>query len=397
MDERARRLLVQYGLSERESSVYLYLLSHGQLSAGEIAKGVEVRRMEAYRVVKRLAEAGMVAAAPGNPVKYHAEPIEEVVARMMDLQMKKLDAMEKGRAEVIALGKSLPAEGGPVAEYRFKMVQGREQIYNQVLRMIDGASASLVMVLTKNDLVQLHIMGALERLRQANKRGVKTKVMSVIDYQSLEAAEALQRTAELRHSDDFASGRIVLADGGQALVSLVLDEDQGRRSERDVAIWTDSKAYAGVMASMLGRALSAGLDSRERVEQLKVGRKGEERTRALIDIMKVTFPIEGWKVASPGRERGASGRDYDFPVVVTKGDASHAIEVVIASSEEDARPAIISAMMKGVDVKGSGVIVVASPYSGDELTKLAKLTGTTLIDGGDVVAAVAKLRNEIHA
>ena len=397
LDERAQRLLVQYGLSERESAVYLHLLAHGQLSAGEIAKGIDVRRMEAYRVTKKLAESGLVVAAPGNPVRYTAEPIEEVVAKMMDLQMKKLEAMEKDRAEVVTLGKSIPGAGAAVTEYRFKMVQGREQIYNQVQRMVDAAQESLFMVLTKNDLVQLYILGASEKLRAVQKRGVKTRVMSVIDYQSIEAVEAIRKVAEVRHSDDFASGRVVLADGSQALVSLVLDEDQGRKSERDVAIWTDSQAYARVMAPMLTKAFSEGVEARERLERLRLGRKGEERTRALVDVIRATLAIDGWKVASPGREKGVSGREYEFPVVMSKDGASIAVEIVIASSEEDAREPIIAGIMKGVDVKSSRVVVVASPYAGDELPKLARLTGTALIDGGDVVAAVARLRKEAHS
>src|ERR1700756_3904560 len=99
---------MQYGLSDRESLVYLNLLVQGQQSAGEIAKAVQIRRMEAYRIIKRLADSGGVGATPGNPVKYTGEPIEQVVAMMMDRQVKKLDEMEKGRAEVVSLGRTIP-------------------------------------------------------------------------------------------------------------------------------------------------------------------------------------------------------------------------------------------------------------------------------------------------
>jgi len=38
------------------------------------------------------------------------------------------------------------------------------------------------------------------------------------------------------HSDDFAKSRIVVADGDQVLVSLVLDEVVRRKNEKGVAI-----------------------------------------------------------------------------------------------------------------------------------------------------------------
>jgi sugar-specific transcriptional regulator TrmB len=396
LDERAQKLLVQYGLTERESLVYLHLLSHGQLSAGEIAKGVEVRRMEAYRVIKRLADSGIVLATPGNPVKYRAEPIEEVVAKMMDEQMKKLQEMEKGRLEVISLGKSLPMAAAAGEEYRFKMVQGREQVYSLIQRMIDASTTSLDMILTRNDMVQLHILGGSERVRLAKKRGVTTKLISVVDYQTMEAAEVLMRSSEVRHSEEY-SGRIVIGDGSEILVSIVLDDSQGRKDERDVAIWTNSKSYAGVMAKMFERAFSSSLDAKDRIVQLKSGRRGEERTKALIDVLRATLPLEGWKVECPGRLKGISGREYEFPAVLTQRDKTFAVEIVIGNSEKDTKEPTIGGIMKGIEVKGARVIVIASPRGGDELVKLANLVGVSLIDGSDTVSAVTRVRKEINA
>ena len=67
---------------------------------------------------------------------------------MMDRQMKKLEEMEKGRAEVVSIGRTFapPPQAGQREEYSFKMIQGREQIYGQILRMVAGAGESLEMV-----------------------------------------------------------------------------------------------------------------------------------------------------------------------------------------------------------------------------------------------------------
>ena len=46
--------------------MYLSLLTNGKQSAGEIAKAVQIRRMEAYRIIKRLADSGVVLGEPGG-------------------------------------------------------------------------------------------------------------------------------------------------------------------------------------------------------------------------------------------------------------------------------------------------------------------------------------------
>ena len=388
---------MQYGLSDRESLVYLSLLANGTQSAGEIAKAVQIRRMEAYRIIKRLADSGVVLATPGNPVKYTGEPIEQVVAMMMDRQMKKLEEMEKGRAEVVSIGKTFAPSGKQREEYSFKMVQGREQIYGQILRMVAGAAASLEMVLTRNDLVQLHILGLAESLKEAKKRGVKARVIGVCDHQTTEASEAVLKVSEMRHSDDFAKSRIVVADKDQVLVSLVLDDVMGRKNERDVAIWTNSGDYAGTMVPMFEKAFSGSADAKERLRELKTGRKAEERAKAMIDIMKASLPLEGWSVEAPGRLKGASGAEYEVGALLGHGGKGFAVDVVMGNDEETARDPLIAAIMKGIEVKSPRLVVIGSPYSGDELQRLANLVGVVLIDGADPVAAVSKLRKELSA
>jgi sugar-specific transcriptional regulator TrmB len=395
LDERAQKLLMQYGLSDRESLVYLNLLAHGQLSAGEIAKAVQIRRMEAYRIIKRLADSGIVLATPGNPVKYTGEPIEQVVAMMMDRQMKRLEEMEKGRAEVVSIGRSFPSSARQNEEYIFKMVQGREQIYNQVLRMVDSAGSNLEMVLTRNDLLQLHLMGLADRLKEARKRGAKSRMISVCDHQTSEAAEAMLRVAELRHSDDFSNSRVVIGNKNEILVSLVLDDVVGKKNEKDVALWTNSKNYAGTMRPMFEKAFSSSIDAKERLRELKTGRKAEERAKAMVDIMKASLPLEGWRVESPGLLKGASGATYEVPVVLSLGGKGFAVDVAIGNDEVSARERIISAIMQGIEIKSPRLVVIASPYSGEDLRKLADLVGVILVDGADPVAAVARLRKEI--
>ncbi len=395
MDERAVKLLTQYGLSDRESTIYLHLLANGSRGAGEIAKAVQLRRMEVYRIVKALSERGMVAASPGKPVKYAPEPMEAVIALLMDQQMKKLKGMEEARPELLTVGRTVQRLPESAIESRFKMIQGREQIYGQMERMIDSSTSGLQLVLTRNDLVQLHLLGASERFRNAIKRGVSLKLLSSVDLKTVEAVESLPRGSEMRHSDEFAIGRMLISDGSQILVSLVLDDTQGRKNDRDIAIWTDSSNYAEMMRLLFQKAFSSSVPSEERVREIKGGRKIEERSKAIADVLRATLSVDGWEVEAPGKLTGASGEPYVFPVVLKKNNKVIATDVVLGSSEATAREQIIASIMKGLEIKSGKLFVIASPYSGDDLAKLAELVGVSLVDGSDTVDAVSALRRKI--
>ena len=215
------------------------------------------------------------------------------------------------------------------------------------------------------------------------------------DHQTTEAAEAILRSTELRHSDDLAKSRIVVVDEGQVLVSLVLDDVVGRKNEKDVAIWTNSPDYAGTMRNMFEKAFSGSVEARERLHDLRTGKKAEERGRAMLDIMKASLPLEGWEVDAPGRLKGTSGADYEVTALLKSDGKRFAVDVVMGNDEESTRDGLIAAIMKGIEIKSPRLVVIGSPYSGDELHRLATLVGVVLIDGADPVAAAAKLRKEI--
>jgi hypothetical protein len=61
------------------------------------------------------------------------------------------------------------------------------------------------------------------------------------------------------------------------------------------------------------------------------------------------------------------------------------------------REPMIAAIVKGIEIKSPRLVVIGSPYSGDELQRLANLVGVVLIDGADPVAAVSRLRREVSA
>ena len=84
-----------------------------------------------------------------------------------------------------------------------------------------------------------------------------------------------------------------------------------------------------------------------------------------------------------------------MPVLVTLKDRVFAVDIVMGNDEDALRDAIISGIMKGIDVKKARLVVIAAPYSGEELQKLANLVGVGLLSGADPVAAVTKLRKAI--
>lgn len=80
MEEEISDILEEYGLSEKEAEVFLYLVENNGTTAYKIAKGTKIYKSTCYDVLERLIEKGFVAkSTDDNKRIYSARDITEIL------------------------------------------------------------------------------------------------------------------------------------------------------------------------------------------------------------------------------------------------------------------------------------------------------------------------------
>jgi sugar-specific transcriptional regulator TrmB len=396
VDERLVELLGIYSLSEREARIFIFLTKNGSCGAGELAKAVGIRRMEAYRLLKRLLDRGIVVSTAGKPIKYQAESLDGVLSLLSDEQKSYVRRMDEAKAELVGLWKQIPRAPKESFEQRFRIIQGREQIYSSIAKMAEVASASMELVLTRNDVVQSHILGIVDKLAEASRRGVKIQVIAPIDPSTLEAVKALAKSTDLRHSEDASRSRLMVADGSQTLVSLVLDDSKGMKNDRDIAIWTDSRDYAETMTSLYRVSFAKAEEGAEKIAYVEGMAKSGEKISNMVDIVRTALAETGWKVEAQGSIRGVSGADYQFAALLTGPNRQKmGVDVILGRKGSPATEKITASALKKLDLGEASIIIIADPPADEQSRGLANLLGVTVTDGSDLVDAAAAVRDLI--
>src|SRR5580658_9298809 len=77
--KRASEALAELGFSENESKVYLLLLLHGGMKAGEIAKDLGIHRLDVYDILKRMQTKQIVESTISKPMIFNAIPLSETI------------------------------------------------------------------------------------------------------------------------------------------------------------------------------------------------------------------------------------------------------------------------------------------------------------------------------
>jgi CheY-like chemotaxis protein/predicted transcriptional regulator len=95
--------LPEYGLTEVQARVYYHLLTLGETSSTKVAKQLGVHRSEVYRVLRELAEKGLVNEHKGKrPTLFTPTSPKEALDILLQQQAKTLQRLKEGTPRLVA-------------------------------------------------------------------------------------------------------------------------------------------------------------------------------------------------------------------------------------------------------------------------------------------------------
>lgn len=134
-----REELKRLALDEDESDVYLALLSAGPSKARTVAEEADIHRTTAYRILKALADRGLVEVGVGRPMKFTPSPPDrffEGIRREKARELEEVDEVEKKVGDHL---ERLRADEGAEADERWRLIKGQGAIVEEALERIAGA------------------------------------------------------------------------------------------------------------------------------------------------------------------------------------------------------------------------------------------------------------------
>jgi HTH-type transcriptional regulator, sugar sensing transcriptional regulator len=94
--------LASLGLTTYEAKAYVALLGRDSFTAAQVARQGQLPRQRIYDVLSSLVEKGLASSRPGAVVKYAAVSPGLAIERLVASHRRRMDALERSAAEVIA-------------------------------------------------------------------------------------------------------------------------------------------------------------------------------------------------------------------------------------------------------------------------------------------------------
>lgn len=241
-------LLKEFGLAEDDAQLYLGLLRIGSAKASEISHYTKTDRVKGYKILESLKNQGFVVStftsptlfSPANPKKSLQKIIQkrrEEVAKLENNMSKLLELLNK-----IKLGKTetnLP---------KLTIISGRNNIYEQIIRIIDETKDELYIVTNPTDLIRMYYTEIPEAISKAIKRKVNIKLMTEVEVTTKMDCVKRLGVKNFKIAKLPSQGRIV-SNNNQILMSGYTSSSKYQTNE-DSALITNSDEICGNMMSL---------------------------------------------------------------------------------------------------------------------------------------------------
>jgi sugar-specific transcriptional regulator TrmB len=270
-------MLTVFGLTKTEAELYVFLTSMGPTPARVIARRFDINRVKAYRTLKELEDKGLVNRIMERPVRFMAQPIESVLQEKIEKTRGALEELETNKGRIISdIERLREVETSLPEEPRFRIYQGRQQIYELLANMCDRVEKEIRIVTTPSDFLRFGLWGIDARLAKLAQSGKKVSLLTEIDESIIDEVEEVQKDFEIRHLSVPSSVRFVTIDSGEALTSVAMDDSMSMTTQNDTGLWTNASGFTAAMQVFYDALWSGAPSSHVVVNSIRTGRPHQE-------------------------------------------------------------------------------------------------------------------------
>jgi sugar-specific transcriptional regulator TrmB len=289
---------------------------------------------------------------------------EEETAKLRNIESEVLDAYNH-----------LQKVEMPVDKPRYRIVQGRQQVYDLLLNMSERPKNQVRLLTTANDLVRLGFSELDVRFQALRKNGLSVRLITQVDPSNLQSIKEYLGFTEMRHTLLSANSRLFIVDDAEAMTTFTMDDSMSMTTQDDVGVWTNASNYVKTMTTFFDQVWEGSISAGE-VMSSYVSHK------ILLDGLgqaMTALNVADWEVRTPGKLMGESGFEQWFDLTAKPSVEAGPIAVLDIFKEDEVSSAILGLNIKAMDVKASLKILVGTRIWTDQEKSLAEQFGIQLL------------------
>jgi sugar-specific transcriptional regulator TrmB len=249
MDEPSiENLLVEFGLTHTEATVYRATVTVGGGTTKEISNSAGKERAQTHHALSKLQQMGIIESTLETPTKFRPVEIKKAVDHLFMLQSLKLRKLSEHRQELEQALQSRVVKS-ILSPETYSIVKGRANTYLRMIESIQSSEKEVSLLLSAQGLTRLRrFRNFLHTIQIKQRRGVNFRIISEITPANMEDAKLISKSSELRHIRNQATNASIY-DGVIGSVALSISEDLNLDAGDHIALWTSAQSFAKTLGN----------------------------------------------------------------------------------------------------------------------------------------------------
>jgi sugar-specific transcriptional regulator TrmB len=280
--EKVEKVLRNFGLTEKEVELYIFLAKRSALRSGEIAKGIKTHRVEVYRMLKSLQTKGVVEATLESPARFTTVPFETVLDSFIKTKREETALIESTKQSVLNDWQIISKIEPEASLEKFVVVEGNKKIYSRILNMVKETKSQLSFVTTVQGLARADQFGVLDAaLNHPFKDFIKFRFLTELSVENLNAIKTFFKKISKTGLDFYGrnpnlglklSPRMVMRDKEEILFFIRPTTETQVTEKDDVCLWTNCKTLVQSFDAVFEDLWSNSEDINEKIAEIETGK-----------------------------------------------------------------------------------------------------------------------------
>jgi HTH-type transcriptional regulator, sugar sensing transcriptional regulator len=148
------QVLKNFGLTDSEASIYLFLAKHEALTGTEIAVQIKKDKAQVFRTLKSLQTKGLAESTIEVPARYTPVSIERVLESTIKAKRDEAAQIESTKQELLNYWKNISKNKLDFTAEKFMVIEGRHKVYSKIAQMIKETKNQFSTITTVNGLLR---------------------------------------------------------------------------------------------------------------------------------------------------------------------------------------------------------------------------------------------------
>jgi sugar-specific transcriptional regulator TrmB len=259
-DETINQILKNFGLTDTEAIIYLFLAKNEALTGTEIAGQIKKDKAQVFRTLKSLQTKGLAESTIEAPARYTPVSIERVLESTIKAKKDEAAQIESTKQELLNYWKNISKNKLDLTQEKFMVIEGRHKVYSKIAQMVKETKNQFSTITTVNGLLRADQYGLYDTaFKNPQRSKIQFRFLTELSSQNLKAMKVILKKIskkginfKVRNPDLGLSlfPQMVIRDNEETVFFLAPRTANPSEENDEMCLWTNCKdlvqAFSGV-------------------------------------------------------------------------------------------------------------------------------------------------------